>query len=69
MADAPRDYVLGLLEDLVVFNIQISAIHAISKLSQDKTESDQAGVQLALQQRDQLKLAACMQNTHKKPLK
>ncbi|WP_298144199.1 FMN-binding negative transcriptional regulator [uncultured Acinetobacter sp.] len=69
MADAPRDYLLALLEDLVVFNIQISAIHAISKLSQDKTASDQAGVQLALQQRAELKLAECMQNTHKKPLK
>ena len=67
MADAPRDYILDLLDDLVVCEIHIQHIEMISKLSQDKSSHDQAGVIQALTQRGNTQLAQTMQAANKNP--
>lgn len=40
MSDAPKDYLMGLLDDLLVLEIQIHKIEAQSKLSQNREAQD-----------------------------
>lgn len=44
MSDAPKDYLIQMLEDIVVFKIKITQLQAISKLSQNKQPRDFDGV-------------------------
>jgi transcriptional regulator len=62
MSDAPKDYLLEQLEQLVVFEIHIDEIQAKSKLSQNREAVDFHAVIKALQQRQEIKLAHAMQD-------
>jgi len=44
MADAPRDYIDGMLAAIVAFRIEITGIAAKAKLSQNRAAVDHAGV-------------------------
>ena len=44
MADAPRDYMAGMLAAIVAFRIDITGIIAKAKLSQNREAADHAGV-------------------------
>lgn len=44
MADAPRDYIEGMLAAIVAFRIDITGIIAKAKLSQNREAADHAGV-------------------------
>ena len=44
MADAPRDYMAGMLAAIVAFRIDITGISAKAKLSQNRAAEDHAGV-------------------------
>ncbi|MFW1857259.1 hypothetical protein [Acinetobacter defluvii] len=62
MSDAPKDYLLALLEDLVVFEIEVTRIQAQSKLSQNREPTDFNAVIKRLKGRDQAGLAQAMSN-------
>ncbi|WP_173911140.1 FMN-binding negative transcriptional regulator [Acinetobacter sp. Marseille-Q1618] len=62
MSDAPKDYIIHLLEDLVVFEIQITRIQAQSKLSQNREATDFDAVIKRLKDRQQDNLAQAMSN-------
>lgn len=62
MSDAPKDYLLALLEDLVVFEIEVTRIQAQSKLSQNREPTDFNAVIKRLKGRDQADLAQAMSN-------
>lgn len=62
MSDAPKDYLSALLEDLVVFEIEIMYIQAQSKLSQNREPTDFNAVIERLKARDQGDLAQAMLN-------
>ena len=51
MSDAPKDYLMQMLEEIVVFKINITNLQAISKLSQNKQPRDFDGVVNALERR------------------
>ncbi|HXN11007.1 MAG TPA: FMN-binding negative transcriptional regulator [Steroidobacteraceae bacterium] len=48
VADAPADYVAGMLRAIVGFEIEISAIEGKFKASQNRSDSDRAGVRAGL---------------------
>lgn len=60
MSDAPKDYLYELLEDLVVFKIDITRILAQSKLSQNREPNDFNAVIDRLKDRNQSALANAM---------
>ena len=60
MADAPKDYLIQMLEHLVAFEIKISKVIAKSKLSQNKDPQDFDNVVMQLKQRGKSELAARM---------
>lgn len=62
MSDAPKGYLLALLEDLVVFEIEVTRIQAQSKLSQNREPTDFNAVIKRLKGRDQAGLAQAMSN-------
>ncbi|WP_111859728.1 FMN-binding negative transcriptional regulator [Acinetobacter sp. CFCC 10889] len=62
MSDTPKDYLSALLEDLVVFEIEIMHIQAQSKLSQNREPTDFNAVIERLKARDQGDLAQAMLN-------
>ena len=49
MADAPRDYIAGMLEGIVALRIEITGIAAKAKLSQNREAVDHAGVVRAVE--------------------
>lgn len=53
MSDAPKDYLMMMLDQLVVFEIHVSRILAKSKLSQNREKHDFDGVIKALQMREE----------------
>jgi transcriptional regulator len=44
MGDAPADYMAGMIDSIVAFRIAITRVQAKSKLSQNRTAEDRAGV-------------------------
>lgn len=60
MSDAPVDYINALLDDLIVFEIQISKILAQSKLSQNRDERDFKAVVHELRSRGETTMAESM---------
>jgi transcriptional regulator len=44
MGDAPADYMAGMIDNIVAFRIAITRVQAKSKLSQNRTAEDRAGV-------------------------
>jgi transcriptional regulator len=44
MGDAPADYLAGMLDSIVAFNLTMDRVLAKSKLSQNRTAEDRAGV-------------------------
>lgn len=44
MGDAPADYLAGMLDAIVAFRLTVTRIDAKSKLSQNRTPADRAGV-------------------------
>lgn len=60
MSEAPKEYLLSLLDELVVFEINISRIQAQSKLSQDKEQKDIDSVIKELKNRGNKKLIESM---------
>jgi len=62
MADAPSDYIAGMLEQIVAFRITPTRTIAKSKLSQNRTEADRAGVIENLTTRGESGLADAIRN-------
>jgi transcriptional regulator len=62
MADAPRDYMDMMLANIVAFRVEIDRIAAKSKLSQNKTETDRAGVVMGLDARGEADMAALVRD-------
>lgn len=60
MADAPRDYIDGMLDGIVAFRIEITAIAAKAKLSQNREAADHAGVVQSVEDRGLDAMAARM---------
>src|SRR5690606_24671553 len=60
MSDAPKDYLMMMLDQLVVFEIHVSRILAKSKLSQNREKHDFDGVIKALQMREENGVANSM---------
>lgn len=60
MADAPRDYIDGMLAAIVAFRIDITGIAAKAKLSQNREAVDHAGVVDSVTARGLDKMAARM---------
>ena len=44
MGDAPADYMAGMIEAIVAFRVEIDRVEAKSKLSQNRSGADRAGV-------------------------
>lgn len=66
MSDAPKDYLMELLDDLIVFEVHISKILAQSKLSQNRTSQDFDGVIHALSDKGQQGIVKSMLNLNNK---
>lgn len=60
MSDAPKDYLMEMLEKIVVFEIEIYRIEAQSKLSQNREKKDFDGVIHALSQRNENQIVESM---------
>jgi transcriptional regulator len=60
MSDAPKDYLMEMLEKIVVLEIEISRIEALSKLSQNREKKDFDGVIDALSQRGENQMVESM---------
>ena len=60
MSDAPKDYLMEMLEKIVVLEIEISRIEAQSKLSQNREKKDFDGVIHALSQRGENQMVESM---------
>lgn len=60
MSDAPKDYLMAQLKDLIVFEIKISKIQAQSKLSQNREQKDFDAVVKNLQDKGKTVLAESM---------
>ncbi|MFN3824000.1 MAG: FMN-binding negative transcriptional regulator [Pseudorhodobacter sp.] len=60
MADAPSDYIAGMLEEIVAFRITPTRTIAKSKLSQNRAQADHAGVVDNLTARGKAGLAQAM---------
>lgn len=60
MADAPADYMEGMLAAIVAFRITPERVLAKSKLSQNRDDADHAGVVADFEARGQTELAARM---------
>lgn len=60
MSDAPKDYLLGMLKDLVTFKIKITKVIAKSKLSQNREPADFENVVKELQEKGHDRLAKSM---------
>ncbi|MFN4172583.1 MAG: FMN-binding negative transcriptional regulator [Pseudorhodobacter sp.] len=60
MADAPSDYIAGMLEEIVAFRITPTRTIAKSKLSQNRAQADHAGVVDNLAARGEAGLAQAM---------
>lgn len=60
MSDAPKDYLIEMLEKIVVFEIEITRIEAQSKLSQNREKNDFDGVIDALSQRGENQMVESM---------
>lgn len=60
MSDAPKDYLLGMLKDLVAFKIKITKVVAKSKLSQNREPADFENVVKELQAKGHDRLASSM---------
>ena len=60
MADAPRDYMDGMLAAIVAFRIDITGITAKAKLSQNREAVDHAGVVASFKARGLDRMAARM---------
>jgi transcriptional regulator len=58
MSDAPRDYMEGMVANIVAFRIDIARVQAKSKLSQNKETPDRAGAAQGLAARGAGALAA-----------
>ena len=60
MADAPADYMAGMLDGIVAFSIEIRRIAAKSKLSQNREPADARAVAEELERRGEAGLAGAM---------
>ncbi|ESK36264.1 hypothetical protein P256_02571 [Acinetobacter nectaris CIP 110549] len=60
MSDAPKEYLMDQLNDLIVFEITISKVQAQSKLSQNREQRDFNSVIKNLQQRGKNEIAESM---------
>ncbi len=65
MADAPADYMDGMLAQIVAFRITVSRVIAKSKLSQNREPADAAAVAASLETRGRNRLAARMRRIAK----
>lgn len=65
MSDAPKDYLLSMLKDLVAFEIKINRIVAKSKLSQNREQGDFDQVIKELQTKGHTDLANSMSKLHR----
>jgi len=61
MSDAPKDYLLDMLNQLVAFEIKISKIIAKSKLSQNREQRDFENVIEELKTKGKTRIAETMQ--------
>jgi transcriptional regulator len=64
MADAPRDYIAGMLDGIVAFRIEITAIAAKAKLSQNREAADHAGAVQSVEGRGLDAMAARMRKAN-----
>ncbi len=60
MADAPADYLTGMLANIVAFRIEVRRVIAKAKLSQNRDPADLAGVVESLEARGREAMAARM---------
>ena len=60
MADAPHDYMNGMIENIVAMRIAIDRIEAKSKLSQNKEKRDRSGAAAAIEGNGGTSIAAKM---------
>ena len=60
MADAPADYLTGMLANIVAFRIEVRRVIAKAKLSQNREPADFAGVAESLEARGRETMAARM---------
>ena len=60
MADAPADYLTGMLANIVAFRIEVRRVIAKAKLSQNREPADFAGVVESLEARGRDGMAARM---------
>jgi transcriptional regulator len=60
MADAPRDYLSDMLDNIVAFEIEVTKVIAKSKLSQNRTAEDFDNVVRVLGERGEDRIAASM---------
>lgn len=60
MSDAPKEYLMDQLNDLIVFEINISKVQAQSKLSQNREKRDFDSVIKNLQERGKNEIAESM---------
>lgn len=65
MSDAPKDYLMEMLENIVVFEIEIDKIEATSKLSQNREKRDFDGVVEALNQRGEEQIVNSMRRLNR----
>ncbi|MFT4014091.1 MAG: FMN-binding negative transcriptional regulator [Paracoccus sp. (in: a-proteobacteria)] len=62
MADAPADYLQGMLGNIVALRIEVSRVLAKSKLSQNRTPEDLEGAIQGMRRSGQQEIAARMQS-------
>ena len=67
MADAPRDYLDAMLENIVAFQVTVQTVLAKSKLSQNRADVDHAGAVAGLHRAGRDGLAQTMADMRPKP--